>query len=33
MSQNSVVVGVPGRVISYIGSAGYRDRTDYDKMP
>ena len=27
---NSVVVGVPGKVISYEGSAGYVNRTDYD---
>lgn len=27
---NSVVVGIPGRVISQEGSAGYVNRTDYD---
>lgn len=27
---NSVVVGIPGHVISQKGSAGYIDRTDYD---
>lgn len=27
---NSVVVGVPGRIISQDGSAGYVNRTDYD---
>ncbi len=27
---NAVVVGVPGRVISFKGSEGYIDRTDYD---
>jgi len=26
---NGVVVGVPGRVISYEGSQGYVNRTDY----
>jgi serine O-acetyltransferase len=28
---NSVVVGIPGRVISQEGSLGYVNRTDYDK--
>jgi len=28
---HAVVVGVPGRVISYKGSAGYVNRTDYDE--
>ncbi|MDF7806161.1 serine O-acetyltransferase, partial [Pontiellaceae bacterium B12219] len=27
---NAVVVGIPGKVISYDGSAGYVNRTDYD---
>ena len=27
--ENGVVVGIPGRVISYEGSAGYINRTDY----
>ncbi len=29
---NAVVVGVPAKVISYKGSMGYIDRTDYDKV-
>lgn len=29
---NAVEVGVPARVISYKGSMGYIDRTDYDKV-
>ncbi|MEP0841578.1 MAG: serine acetyltransferase [Phycisphaerae bacterium] len=29
--ENGVVVGVPGRVISLDGSAGYVNRTDYDR--
>ena len=28
--ENAVVVGVPGKVISYEGSAGYVNRTDYE---
>ncbi len=28
--ENAVVVGVPGKVISYKGSAGYVNRTDYE---
>jgi serine O-acetyltransferase len=30
---HAVVVGVPGRVISFEGSAGYVNRTDYDQLP
>ena len=30
---HAVVVGIPGRVISYEGSAGYVNRTDYDEAP
>jgi serine O-acetyltransferase len=29
----AVVVGVPARIISYDGSAGYVNRTDYDPIP
>jgi serine O-acetyltransferase len=29
MPDNAVVVGIPGKVISYEGSAGYINRTDY----
>lgn len=29
---HAVVVGVPGKVISWAGTAGYMDRTDYDGM-
>lgn len=29
---NGVVVGVPGKVISYQGSSGYINRTDYDDL-
>ena len=29
---NGVAVGVPAKVISYEGSKGYIDRTDYDKV-
>ena len=29
---NGVVVGVPGKIISYRGSKGYISRTDYDKF-
>lgn len=33
IADNSVVVGIPGRVISQAGSAGYVERTDYhDKI-
>ena len=28
---NAVVVGIPGKVISYDGTSGYVDNTDYDK--
>ena len=27
---NAVVVGVPGKIISYTGSEGYVNRTDYE---
>jgi serine O-acetyltransferase len=30
---NAVVVGVPGKVISLVGSEGYVNRTDYDAQP
>lgn len=30
---HGVVVGIPGRVISFEGSAGYVNRTDYDEQP
>lgn len=29
---NAVVVGIPGKVISYEGSNGYVNRTDYEKI-
>ena len=29
---NAVVVGVPGKIISYDGNAGYVDNTDYDNI-
>lgn len=29
----AVIVGIPGRVISFEGSAGYVNRTDYDEQP
>jgi serine O-acetyltransferase len=29
---NAVVVGIPGRVVSYGGSDGYVTRTDYDRL-
>jgi serine O-acetyltransferase len=29
---NAVVVGVPAKVISYNGSKGYINKTDYDKV-
>jgi len=28
---NAVVVGVPGRIVSYNGSQDYVNKTDYDK--
>lgn len=32
IKDNGVVVGVPGKIISYRGSKGYISRTDYDKF-
>ena len=32
IENNAVVVGVPGKIISYDGSKGYVNKTDYDKI-
>lgn len=32
VADNAVVAGVPAKVISYEGSRGYIDNTDYDRI-